>query len=233
MAGLKTIPINGGFVPAAMVGGMALAKWGRYKPLHFIAFGLITIGYGSVSTLGVNSSVVTWVCLQLILAIGLGFAAGILLPAMQAMLDESLVALTVGVWSFGRGFGCIWGVTIPSAVFNNQVAVNARTMLDDKELLQLLAEGRGYESATKIFLDSIGNSTSRSQVIEVFSQVSAKEPSYIPILGRFSHVLSRLSLLDSNINFLQVLAHCLVCGSWRRGFGIFNNFRGTGDLFER
>lgn len=169
-----------------MVGGMALAKWGRYKPLHFISFGLIIIGYGSVSLLGVNSSVVIWVCVQLILAIGLGFAAGILLPAMQAMLDESLVALTVGVWSFGRGFGAIWGVTIPSAVFNNQVAMNARTMLDDKKLLQLLAEGRGYESATKVFLDSIGNSTSRSQIIEVFSKVSAKQPYTFQFLDDFS-----------------------------------------------
>jgi hypothetical protein len=109
---------------------------------------------------------------QLLDAIGAGLLAGILLPAMQAPLDESLVAVTTGVWSFIRAFGGVWGVTIPSAIFNNQCRKHAATIITDPGLAKYLTGGRAYEYATKEFLESIQDHNSRDQVVQVFQKVS-------------------------------------------------------------
>jgi hypothetical protein len=103
-------------LPIAVVGGGLLSKWGRYKPLHLIGWALLTISCGLFTLLDNNSSMAAFVCFQLVFAAGSGLLAVVLLPAMQAPLDESLVALTTGIWTFCRLFGGIWGVAVtPSA----------------------------------------------------------------------------------------------------------------------
>ncbi|OTB14866.1 hypothetical protein K445DRAFT_334359 [Daldinia sp. EC12] len=169
-SGINTLPIFAGIIPFAMLGGWILSKWGRYKPLHLVGWAIITIAYGLLSMLDENSSKAAWACFQLLLAAGSGLLAGILLPAMQAPLDEGIMALAIGVWAFGRGFGSVWGVTIPSAVFNNECRLHAKKTINDPQLLQFLSGGRAYEYATEAFLNSIDDSTSRQQVIRVFSQ---------------------------------------------------------------
>ncbi|KAH9900467.1 putative efflux pump antibiotic resistance protein [Xylariomycetidae sp. FL2044] len=169
-SGVDTLPIFAGIIPFAMIGGGILAKWGRYKPVHLVGWAIITVAYGLFSLMDQNSSTAAWVCFQLLLAAGSGLLAGILLPAMQAPLDESLMALTTGIWAFGRGFGSVWGVAIPSAVFNNECRIRAEKAIEDPQLAEYLSGGRAYEYATRAFLDSIESSTSRQQAAEVFSQ---------------------------------------------------------------
>ena len=175
-SGVDTLPTFAGILPFAIIGGILLSKWGRYKPLHFLGWAFMTVAFGLFSILDADSSTAEWVGFQLLLAIGSGLLAGILLPAMQAPLDESLVALTTGVWSFGRGFGAVWGVTIPSAVFNNECRIHADALVVDKSLAQYLTGGRAYEYATKAFLESIQDPESRKQVVRVFSRVSGSNP---------------------------------------------------------
>ncbi|KAI3326230.1 macrolide phosphotransferase k [Xylariaceae sp. AK1471] len=169
-SGVDTLPIFAGIIPFAMLGGWILAKWGRYKPLHLVGFALITIAYGLLSLLTQSSPTYAWVLTQLLLAAGSGLLAGILLPAMQAPLDESVMALTTGVWAFARAFGSVWGVTIPSAVFNNECARYSKGAIEDPQLAQYLSGGRAYEYATATFLDAIQDPASRQQVIDVFSK---------------------------------------------------------------
>lgn len=170
--GIDTLPIFAGIIPFAMIGGGILSKWGHYKPVHLVGWAIITISYGLFSLMDQNSSTAAWVCFQLLLAAGSGLLAGILLPAMQAPLDESLMALTIGIWAFARGFGSVWGVAIPSAVFNNECRLHADDTIKDPQLAQYLSGGHAYEYATQAFLDSIESPTSREQVVQVFSQVS-------------------------------------------------------------
>ena len=155
-----------------MLGGGLLSKWGRYKPIHLVGWVLMTIAYGLFSLLDENSPTSAWVCFQLLLAAGSGLLVGILLPAMQAPLDESLMALTIGIWAFGRGFGSVWGVTIPSAVFNNECRLQAERLLDDPQLIHNLSGGRAYEYATEMFINSIDDPRVRESVIRVFAEVS-------------------------------------------------------------
>ncbi|KAK2798569.1 hypothetical protein FQN51_007589 [Onygenales sp. PD_10] len=167
-SGIDTIPIFAGTLPFAIVGGILLSKIGRYKPLHLIGWVFVIISFGLFSLLGPDSSTAAWACYQLLCAIGVGLLASILLPAVQAPLDESLAATATGVWSFFRGFGSVWGVTIPSAIFNNQCRQNAVRTITDPKIAQMLTGGKGYQYATKAFLDSIENPTSRAQVVDVF-----------------------------------------------------------------
>lgn len=149
-----------------------MSKWGRYKPLHIIGWITITVAYGLLSLLNQDSSTAAWVCFQLLLAAGSGLLAGILLPAMQAPLDENLMALTTGIWAFARLFGSIWGVTIPSSVLGNECRLRAASTVEDLTLVGLLSGGQAYEYATETFLNSIGDPNLRQQVIQVFAQVS-------------------------------------------------------------
>jgi hypothetical protein len=168
LSGVGTLPIFAGSLIFAVVGGAILSKTGRYKPIHLAGWVPLTISFGLFSILDVSSSVAAWVWFQLIWAAGSGILIAILLPAMQAPLDESLVATATGLWSFIRYFGCIWGVTIPSAIFNNECRRLASSVSDAK-IVSDLDGGRAYEYATKAFLNSIDNETVRSEVTGVFS----------------------------------------------------------------
>jgi hypothetical protein len=170
MSGVYTLPIFAGILPFAMGGGLLLSKTGRYKPIHLAGFAVITVSFGLLSLLDANSSTAAWVCFQLLLAAGSGLLAGILLPAMQAPLEEKLMAATTGVWAFARGFGAVWGVTIPSAVLNNEARVHAEQLVQDPELRGFLTGGRAYEFATEAFLNSIEDPEARATVVLVFSR---------------------------------------------------------------
>ncbi|RAQ71783.1 macrolide phosphotransferase k [Aspergillus flavus] len=168
-SGINTLPVFAGILPFAILGGILLSKLGRYKPLHFLGFIPLTIAMSLFSLLNANSSTAAWVCFQLLFSVGAGLLSGITLPAMQAPLDESLVAVTTGVWSFARGFGSVWGVTIPSAIYNNECRKNARS-ITDPAIAHYLTGGRAYEYSTKAFLDSIQDPASREQVVQVFQK---------------------------------------------------------------
>ncbi|KAI3333482.1 hypothetical protein F4824DRAFT_471827 [Ustulina deusta] len=46
-----------------------------------------------------------------------------ILPAIQASLPEADIATITSMYAFLRSVGGIWGVTIPSVIFNGQVNV--------------------------------------------------------------------------------------------------------------
>lgn len=170
-SGVDTLPLFAGLFPFAILGGNILAKWGRYKPLHLIGMAIVTVAFGLLSILDQDSPKAAWACIQLLLAIGAGLMIAILLPAMQAPLEESLVALSTGTWTFTRGFGTIWGVTIPAAIFNNECRVRADG-LTDQNLAKFLNSGKAYQYATQTFLDSIVDPSSRQEVVNLFRFVS-------------------------------------------------------------
>ena len=166
-SGINTLPIFAGSLAFSIVGGILLSRLGRYKPIHFAGFVLMIISFGLFSLFDVDSSTAAWACFQLLWAGGSGILIAILLPAMQAPLDESLVATATGLWSFIRYFGCIWGVTIPSAIFNNECRRLAGSVSNAK-VASFITGGQAYQVATKAFLDSIEDQQLRDEVIGVF-----------------------------------------------------------------
>ncbi|KAL7932070.1 MFS general substrate transporter [Trichoderma chlorosporum] len=167
-SGINTLPNVAGGLVFAVLGGVLLSKFGRYKPLHLAGFAVTTASFGLLSILDANSSDAAWVCIQLLNAIGSGMLGGVLLPAVQAPLDESYVATATGIWSFARYFGCIWGVTIPSAVFNNECSRLAST-ITNVEIAGDLSGDSAYQHATGAFLSTIEDPTLRAEVVRVFT----------------------------------------------------------------
>lgn len=167
-SGIDTLPTFAGGLLCALAGGILLSKIGRYKPLHFAASIPMIIAFGLFSLMNADTHPAAWAWFQLICAAGSGLMSGILLPAVQAPLDETYVATSTGLWSFARYFGCIWGVAIPSAIFNNECSRLARG-LGDADIAELLTGGRAYQYATAAFVNGIEDATTRTEVVEVFS----------------------------------------------------------------
>jgi hypothetical protein len=97
-------------VPFAVIGGGLLSKTGRYKPLHFFAFGIMVLGLGLFSRSDRDTSKTEWVIVQMLPAFGLGFMMSTTVAAVQADLGEELTAATTAAFSFMRAYGSILGV---------------------------------------------------------------------------------------------------------------------------
>jgi MFS family permease len=175
-SGIALAPISAAVVPFAVISGILLSKVGKYRPLHIFGWSAMLLAVGLCSTLDRHSSTAAWACFEILGAAGLGSLSISLLPALQAPLEERYSATSAGMYSFARGFGAIWGVTIPSVVFNNvvknQAASNESAFVTNPALAARLADGQAYQLATKAFLDSLEPSDSvlREQVIAIFER---------------------------------------------------------------
>lgn len=173
-SGIALAPISAAVIPFAVVSGVLFSKIGKYRPIHAFGWATMLLAFGLCSTLGRHSSTAAWACYEILGAAGLGALSVSLLPAMQAPLEERYAATSVGMYSFARGFGAIWGFTIPSVVFNNivkhQATANGMGSVADPTLAARLADGQAYQLATKAFLDSLGSSNDmlRNQVVTIF-----------------------------------------------------------------
>ncbi|OTB04078.1 hypothetical protein M426DRAFT_321171 [Hypoxylon sp. CI-4A] len=147
ISGVNQLPLNMFLVPSGIVAGGMVTKTGKYKPQHFIGFAMISIGVGLFTLLGPSSARAAWVCFQIIAAIGLGVILVTVLPAIQAALSDSDVARTTALYAFIRSFGGVWGVTIPSVIFNGQVD-NFLYRINSDNVRQSLTSGQAYGFAS-------------------------------------------------------------------------------------
>ncbi|KAI0109858.1 hypothetical protein F4814DRAFT_424762 [Daldinia grandis] len=130
-------------------------------------YALMTVGTGVFILLGPFSILPLYICLQFIGSLGSGFALSTLLPATQAALSENDTASSSATWSFVRGFGIIWGVSVPAAIFNSrcdELSVN----VEDIAVRAQIANGQAYSHVTSEWVLSLTSDT-REQVIGVFS----------------------------------------------------------------
>lgn len=167
ISGVDILPFTVLLAPFAIIAGILLSKTGRYRPLHWTGFAFTAIGCGLFSILDADSSKAAWVCFQLLAAIGLGFIMTTVLPSIQAALPESDVATATAMFAFLRSFGFVWGVTIPSIVFNQQVN-RFLDSISDEEIRSVLANGGAYAYASQGSINAL-NVRLRLEVRSVYS----------------------------------------------------------------
>lgn len=167
LSGVDYLPFTAGLVPLAALSGAFLSKTGRYKPVHWAGFALSAVGLGLFSMLNESSSQGSWVSFQFVAAAGSGFIFTVTLPSTLAPLLESDVAVATGTYSFVRTFGLVWGVTISSIVFNNQVDSNLGNV-SDPSVRKLLSDGAAYTFASGPNNVSSLPEPGKSQVIRVY-----------------------------------------------------------------
>ncbi|CAG8926337.1 unnamed protein product [Penicillium salamii] len=168
-SGVDLLAIVIPLMPAGIVGGLIIAKFGRYKPTMVAGYALLSIGVGCLTLLDANSSTAKWVIFQLICGIGGGLALTATLPAVQAPLPESDVAIATACWAFVRSFGSIWGAAIPAAIFNSRVD-SLLHKVSNPEVRELLKRGGAYEHATASFMKSFNSDlTTKKELIDIYT----------------------------------------------------------------
>lgn len=167
-SGVDALPSVFIAMPFAMAAGVGLSALNRFKPFMFFGFALLASGYGMLSLLDQTSSTAYWAASQGMAAAGTGTLMTVTLPAIQAPLAEADQAIATGAWGFVRSFGGIWGVAIPSAVFNSRV--NALLYrVGDEAVRRALADGGAYSSATRSFMRSLNSRPAlKNQVLSVY-----------------------------------------------------------------
>ncbi|KAI0435913.1 MFS general substrate transporter [Xylaria telfairii] len=151
LSGVDFLPFAIGTLFFAVVSGLLLERFGVYRPLHVIGFSLSIIGYGILMLLRSNTSKVGWAFFQIIASSGPGMAMSVLLPAALAPLPESDVAAATATFSFIRTFGFVWGVTIPSIIFNAFYNRNLH-LIADTTLRNELRDGAAYAFASQVYI---------------------------------------------------------------------------------
>ncbi|OBT75973.1 hypothetical protein VF21_05746 [Pseudogymnoascus sp. 05NY08] len=143
-------------VPFAIIGGILITVTGKYKPFLVIGFIPMAVAMGLFTLLDDKTKTVVWVVYQVILAMGSGLALIATLPAILASLPESDVATATATWAFVRSFGSIWGVSIPSTVFNTRFT-NLSYRISDELVRSKLTNGGAYQLATRNFMQSLND----------------------------------------------------------------------------
>lgn len=166
-SGLYLLPTILILVPTAAGGGGLMSKTGKYRPIHYAGFALMTIGFGLFTLLDKYSSTGKWIGYQILAGAGAGLVIPTLLPAIMAPLSEADTALATATWAFLRSFGLTWGTAIPAAIFNNRVtALSGR--IADPRVAETVTGGRAYEHAVASFVDSLEPET-KAQFVSVLS----------------------------------------------------------------
>lgn len=165
-SGVNQLPLNMFLVPSGIVAGGLITKTGKYRPQHLVGFALVSIGVGLFTLLGPSLTKAAWVCFQIVAAIGLGIIFTTVLPSIQAALGDGDIVRTTAMYAFVRSFGGIWGVTIPSVIFNSQVD-KLSSRIDDPSIRQKLDSGQAYGFASIGGVQSLPASA-KGQVLSVY-----------------------------------------------------------------
>ncbi|KAI9734666.1 MAG: hypothetical protein M1834_002267 [Cirrosporium novae-zelandiae] len=155
-SGIMLFPLVISSSPAGIIAGILISKTGHYRIFHFLGFGLMTLSTGLFSLVTNHSPTVLWIIFQLIFGIGSGVIFTSCLPPILASLPASDTAVGVATWAFLRSFGSVFGIAIPSTIFNFHVN-SLLGLVDDTPTRALLANGGAYQHASAKFLKSLSN----------------------------------------------------------------------------
>ncbi|RLL96034.1 hypothetical protein CFD26_104292 [Aspergillus turcosus] len=167
-SGVQLLPTVVSMIPVAGVSGGILSKTGNYKMLHIVGFALLTIGLGTFTILGPDSSTAAWTLTQMVAAFGAGLIMPALLPAVQAGLEEKDTATSTALWAFVRSFGIIWGLSVPAAIFNNQFNKYSSS-ISDPAVRDMLTGGNAYSYASSTMINALDPKV-RQETVEVYSR---------------------------------------------------------------
>ncbi|KAI1351953.1 major facilitator superfamily domain-containing protein [Xylaria sp. FL0043] len=190
-AGVLLLPSILFAIPGSIVAVLALSKWGKYKPIHLVGFAISLIGLGTYTLLNENSSLAEIVIFQAISSAGGGLVLNTLLPGVQAQLPESYQAATTAAWAFIRSFGSIWGVAVPSAIFNNRFSQLLAQRITDPQIRAAFDGGnKAYEHAFAEFIQSFPPQ-SQVQIVRLYSDTL--------------HFMWQISIAFAAVNFLIII----------------------------
>lgn len=167
-SGLFVLPITAAIAPLGIITGVLIASTGKYRPYHFLGYICLTTATGLFSLLDDNSPARDWAGFQVLFGAGSGMIFSSTLPPIQASLPESDMATATATWAFMRSFGCIWGIAIPTTVFNARVQ-EMLYRISNVALREKLANGGAYAMASDGLMRSLkDNPQLMEEVLSVY-----------------------------------------------------------------
>ncbi|PYH78573.1 MFS general substrate transporter [Aspergillus uvarum CBS 121591] len=167
-SGLAVLPITAAIAPFGVITGVLIAMKGKYRPFHFLGYVCVTTGVALFSLLNNNSPARDWAGFQVLFGAGLGMIFSSTLPPIQAVLPESEVATATATWAFVRSLGCIWGIAIPTSIFNTRVQ-QLLSVVSDGPLRKRLANGGAYALAAEGLIKSLqGQADLQREVLRLY-----------------------------------------------------------------
>ncbi|KAI3585680.1 major facilitator superfamily domain-containing protein [Fusarium oxysporum f. sp. albedinis] len=164
--GVQMIPLTAFMMPSMIFTAVALPKVAKYKVFHVVGFTLLTVGQGIFSTLKREDSNAEWVFKLFVQPIGTGFLAGSTLPAIQSWTAEADMAAATAGFTYIRGMAMIFGIAIPSTIFNIFISKYS-SRIDDPKVRALLNAGDAFALGSKDFVMSFDDPV-QSQIRETF-----------------------------------------------------------------
>ncbi|KAJ5852271.1 efflux pump fus6 [Penicillium soppii] len=169
-SGLFVLPITAAIAPLGIITGVLIAATGKYRAYHFLGYICLTIATGLFSLLDDQSPAREWAGFQVLFGAGSGMIFSSTLPPIQASLPESDVATATSTWAFMRSFGCIWGIAIPTTVFNARVQ-ELLYRVSDVSLRGKLANGGAYAMASDGLMRSLKDTPQlMEEVLSVYQE---------------------------------------------------------------
>lgn len=168
-AGFDLMPTIVALVVFSIVGGVIMSRLHGYWALfnNAFAFSIMSIGLGCFTLFAATTPTVVHVVLQIIVAGGNGLLLATLLPNAQAQCDpEDLTAVTA-LFNFLRSFALVWGMTIPSIIFDQ--TVNNNLNLAPTDVRPLLSGSGAYVRASQSFIDSL-HGPAKEQVLKLYTR---------------------------------------------------------------
>ncbi|KAF2638690.1 MFS general substrate transporter [Massarina eburnea CBS 473.64] len=152
-SGIEVLPTTIVIVVLAAAGGPLLSHWGKYKLIHIMGFGFMTLGLALCIMLAKDTSLSAWLMFQFIFAAGSGIVISSMLPAVQVKLPDDTTGQSSGAWAFLRGTGSLFGVALPGAIFNLRFAYQLPS-IDSSFARTQLSHGQAYQRASSSFIYS-------------------------------------------------------------------------------
>lgn len=208
-SGIMVLPLATITAPAGVVAGILVTVTGKYRTANFLGFALMAVGCGLLTLLDAESTTGDWVGFQLVFGAGCGVAYTTTLPAILASLPESDVATATAMWGFARSFGAVWGIAVPSAIFNSRMTSLSEELLTGSlatSIRPLLLNGGAYERGTSSFIDMLRARFPRS-IVQLVTRAyveSLQTVWYVsiafPLLGFLASFLVRSLVLREELN---------------------------------
>lgn len=119
MNGVALLPITCGLLPASVIVGILMSKYGRFRPAVWAGWIVTVVATSLLCLLGTNTRTAVFVIIFLCVGLGQGLLLSSLNFTVQAIARTQDVAYAAALYAFLRGVGLCLGVAIGGTIFQN------------------------------------------------------------------------------------------------------------------
>ncbi|KAJ3473492.1 hypothetical protein NLI96_g12977 [Meripilus lineatus] len=111
--------------PSVIISGLSIAITKRYRPQLWFGWILLVVGQGSLSVFRADTALGVYAVLPIVMSIGVGIIYAATYFPVLAPLPVTENAHALALFAYLRYFATVWGVTIGTAVFQNELSKRA------------------------------------------------------------------------------------------------------------